>query len=203
MAVYSALPGQRTRQITADLVAVVLIALFVALGATTGGLIGQTAELGRQVEQAGSTFEQRMSEAADALGTVPLVGESVRGPFDEAGDAGADVVAAGQGQQDLVAWLAPTVGTLVALVPILALLLAWLPRRLRFVRRSREASVLARTPDGVEVLAAKAIADASPAALVAAGPDVVRRWRQGDPAAIRALAELGLRRAGIAGRTRP
>ncbi|WP_207457112.1 hypothetical protein [Desertivibrio insolitus] len=197
MPLYSAYPLQRSRQLAADVVALALVVLFAVLGVTVSQLIGQAAEVGRQVEQAGATFEQRMTEAAEALGEVPLVGESVRAPFDGAGDAGAEVVAAGQGQQELIAWLAPTVGALVAFAPIAAVLVVWLPRRLRFVRRSRIAARLARMPEGVEVLAAKAVADASPAALLAAAPDVVRRWREGDPEAVRALAGVGLREAGL------
>lgn len=197
MPLYSAYPLQRGRQVAADVVSVALVVLFAVLGVTVANLIGEAAEVGRQIEQAGATFEQRMTEAADALGEVPLVGESVRTPFDEAGNAGADVVAAGRSQQELIGWLAPAVGALVALAPIAAVLVVWLPRRLRFVRRSRVAARLARLPEGVEVLAAKAVANAAPAALLAAAPDAVRRWRQGDAEAVRALAGVSLREAGL------
>ena len=80
---------------------------------------------------------------------------------------------------------------------VLLLAVLWLRPRLRFARRTAELRALGTTAAGFELLALRALTEASPREILAAHPDAVPGWRTGDPAATRALAALALRRAGL------
>lgn len=194
---YSDFPARRSRQIVADLVAVLVIAAAVVTGVVLHHAIAAFADVGVQLEQAGAGFRDTMADVGEDLGGVPLIGGGIRAPFDAASGAGGMLADAGQAQQDVVLRLALVAGLLVAAGPVLAVLAVWLVPRLVFVRRSREARALARSADGPELLALRALATRPIAALTAVDPHPLEAWRRGDAGAIRGLAQLELRRAGI------
>ena len=85
---------------------------------------------------------------------------------------------------------------LVAL-PVGWLLLKWLPWRLGYAREAGAARrLLAGAPD-LEILAARAMATAPLPRLAALPAGTGAAWRDGDPAAVRALAALELARLGL------
>ena len=200
MKMYSDFPLVRSGQIVADVVAVAAIALFIALGASVHALIVTFADLGRQLEDAGNGFRQTMTDAADTLGDVPLIGQGIRGPFDSASGAGAALEEAGRNQQSAVQTAAVVIGIVIALVPIAITVRYWLLRRIAFARRATEASGLAAMEGGLDLLALRALAARPPAALLAIDRNPTDAWRRGDPVAIRALAALSLREAGVRAR---
>jgi hypothetical protein len=73
----------------------------------------------------------------------------------------------------------------------------WLRPRLRFARRTAELRALGSTGGGTELLALRALTQASPRDILAAHPEAAAGWRTGDPAVTAALAALALRRAGL------
>ena len=197
---YSALPARRAGQIVADLVAVVVIALSVTLGLAVGALISSLSALGVGIEDAGRGLQGTMTDAADSLGAIPLIGSGASSPFRSASDAGATLVAAGQRQQDVVGGAALVIGIAVAALPILVVLLVWLRPRIRFARRAALSARLGDSPAGVELLALRALARSAPETLLTLTADPVAAWRAGDPRTIRALAALELRDAGVRSR---
>ncbi|MWV48380.1 hypothetical protein GRS96_03695 [Rathayibacter sp. VKM Ac-2803] len=197
MQIYADLPAARARQITADALAVAVAVIAVAAGIAVGTLIAGLAEIGRRLESAGSGFGTTMSDAGSTLGGIPLLGEAVRAPFDEASGAGAVLAAAGRDQQQLATTLAVVAGLAVGGLPLLLLAVLWLRPRLRFARRTAELRALGSTPAGSELLALRALTEASPRDILAVHPDAVPAWRAGDPGATAALAALALRRAGL------
>ncbi|SMH49836.1 hypothetical protein SAMN06295885_3422 [Rathayibacter oskolensis] len=197
MQIYADLPAVRARQITADALAVAVVVIAVAAGIAVGSLIAGLAEIGRRLESAGSGFGTTMSDAGSTLGGIPLLGDTVRAPFDEASGAGAVLAAAGRDQQQLAGALAVVAGLAVGGLPLLLLAVLWLRPRLRFARRTAELRALGTTAAGSELLALRALTEASPGEILAAHPDAVPRWRAGDPAATAALSALALRRAGL------
>lgn len=197
---YSALPAQRSRQIVADLLAIVAIGLSVAAGIALGALIGTLAELGRSIESAGSGFQNTMSDAAATLGGIPLIGVGASSPFSSASSAGQTLADAGRQQQQLVGNTALLAGILVAALPIALVLVVWLRPRLRFVRRARLATRLSTTVAGTELLALRALVGQRPEALADVSSDPVAGWRRGDPATIQSLARLELRSSGVRSR---
>jgi len=197
MRLYSDFPLARTAQLTADAIALAAIVISIVLGVAVGGLIAGFADFGRQVETVGTDLERTMSDAADTLGDVPLVGDGIRSPFDTASDAGGSLAEAGREQQEAVGRGALVAGLLVALVPVAVIARYWLTRRVRFARRAAEAARLAAAPGGLDLLALRALAARRPAELLAVDPDPTGAWRRADPAAVRALAALTLREAGV------
>ncbi len=196
MKLYSDSPLLRTAQITGDALAIAAIVFFIALGATVHGLVMTLADFGRQLEGAGTGFQQTMADAADTLGAVPLIGGGVRAPFDSASDAGTVLQDAGRNQQELVGQFALLLAVLVALVPIALVLRYWLLRRLSFARRATAARTLAGSAGGLDLLALRALASRDTSAVLAIDP-AAAAWRSGDERVIRALAALSLRESGV------
>lgn len=133
---YSDFPGQRSRQIVADIVAGVFTLGSILVGVLVGALIAGLGEIGRAVADAGGGFRDSMSELGTTLGGIPLIGETVASPFAGAGDAGASVVAAGESFQQVVAVIAVLAGIGIALLPITVIALVWLIPRIRRMRRA-------------------------------------------------------------------
>lgn len=197
MSLYSDYPGARTRQIIADVIGVIAVIVVVTIAASIAAAIRTLAAFGRDLETAGLDFQSGLLEAADALGDVPVIGDGIRGPFDLAASGGQAVADAGRGQQQLVEFIAVSVGWSVALVPLLIIALVWLVPRIRFALRSSRMRGMIKQGLTVDTLAARALARAPLAQLVAVHPDPAAAWRSQNPEALRDLAAIELRRAGI------
>ncbi len=197
MRLYSDFADRRARQITADVVALVLIALWIWLGVTVFTLINALADFGVQMEQAGAGFRETMTEVGENLGGIPLIGGGIRMPFDGASQAGGALEAAGQSQQDAVLQLALVLGIGIAVLPILMILVVWLVPRIRFVRRAARAKELVKGGAGIDLLALRALATQKLPALARVDTDAMAAWRRGDERVMRRLAALELKSAGI------
>jgi hypothetical protein len=161
------------------------------------GAVLVLAEPGRAVEDLGASVAGNMESAADVAGDVPLVGDELSAPFDALAEASGSVSGAGQAAQDAVGTLASVLAVVLVVLPVAWLLLRWLPWRLRYVRDAGAARrLLAGTPD-LDVLAARALATAPLPRLAALPPGIGAAWHAGEPAAVRALAALELRRLGL------
>lgn len=197
MKIYSDYAGHRSRQVFVDVLALAAIAAWAWLGYTVYSLVMNLAEFGVQMEDAGEGFKDTMTEVGDNLGDVPLIGGGIRAPFDAASDAGANLEAAGQAQQDAVQQLATGLGVGIAVLPILTILVFWLVPRIRFARRAGVAKQLVSSGASVDLLALRALANQKLAAIAAVDPDPAGAWRRNDPAVITALANLELRSSGV------
>lgn len=197
MKLYSDFGPRRTRQIVADLLAIVAIAAWVWLGILVFQLVENLAVFGRQMEDAGSGFKQTMTEVGETLGGVPLIGGGIRVPFDGASQAGGALEQAGQSQQVAIAQLATGLGIGIAALPILTILLLWLVPRIRFVRKAGRAKAIVSTGAGVDLLALRALATQKISALSKVSPDAMAAWRRGDETVMRALAQLELKSSGV------
>ena len=197
MALYSDYPAARARQIIADVFGVVSVVVIISVALAVTAAIRGLASFGRDLEQAGAGFEQGLSDAADTLGDVPLIGGGIRGPFDVVAGAGAAVAQAGRGQQILVEQLAVSLGWASALVPLVIVVLVWVLPRWRFARRSSQVRRMLAAGLTTDTLAARALAREPLARLTAVHPDPGAAWRANDPVVVRDLALLELRRAGV------
>jgi len=194
---YSDYPHQRSRQIVADAIALLVVIVSVSSALALATAIRAFAQFGRDLESAGGSFRRGLGDAADQLGAVPLIGAGIRAPLDAAAGAGGAVIDAGRGQQELVETTAQAVGALALVVPLALLALVWLWPRVRFVRRAGHLRRMLAQGLGADTLAARAIATAPLRSLAAVHPDAASAWRAGDPGVIRALADLELQHAGI------
>lgn len=197
MRLYSDFPRRRARQITADVVALALIAAWIWLGITVFGLVHALADFGVQMEQAGAGFRETMTQVGETLGGVPVIGGGIRAPFDGASQAGAALEVAGQDQQAAVLQLAITLGVGIAVLPVAMILVVWLIPRSRFVRRASRARALAATPAGTDLLALRALANRSLTEIARVDDDAMAAWRRGDDAVVARLASLELASAGV------
>lgn len=194
---YAETPARRTRQIVADAAAVLALLCCYWLGTGVHDLTDQLAAPGRSLESGGAILAERMTDAGAAASDVPLVGDALSTPFDEASQAGRSIEDAGVKQQEVVHTLALTLGWVSGGIPALVVLLLWLPKRLRFARRATYAQRLARGGAGLDVFAFRALARQPIAELLKLTKDPAAGWREGDPEVIDALARLELRRLGL------
>lgn len=197
MKLYSDFAAHRARQMTADIVALVIIAVSVATGVIVFSTVNQLAQFGRQMQTAGADFRTSMTDVGDRLGGVPLLGSGISAPFDTASSAGDTLASAGQTQQDLVLQAAIALGIGVAALPIFLTLLIWLLPRLRFISRATRTRALLRAGLDSDLLALRALTNQKVAAIAKVDPDALGAWRRGDPEVTQRLAGLELRSVGI------
>lgn len=194
---YSDFAPRRARQVSADVIALALIAGWVWLGVTVHALVSGLATYGRQLEDAGSGFQTTMTDVGDSLARVPIIGAGIRAPFDGASGAGGALASAGRDVQTMVEQLAITVGIGIAVLPIAMILAVWLVPRIRFVRGAGRMRVLLRGGAAVDLLALRALSNQKLGTIAKIDQDAMGAWRRGDTDVMRKLASLELRSAGI------
>lgn len=194
---YAETSARRSRQIAADATAVLSLLVCYWVGSGVHDLTAELAAPGRSLESGGAALAERMTDASTAAGEVPLVGDSLQEPFDQASEAGRSIEEAGVKQQEVVHTLALTLGLVTGGIPALVVLALWLPRRLRFARRAAYARRLLRGGVGLDVFAFRALARQPIADLARLSTDPAAGWRNRDPETIEALAALELRGLGL------
>lgn len=189
---------RRARQITADVVAIVAIALFVWLAVTVRTIIGAFGELGIRLQEAGDGFSDTMREIGDTLGGVPIIGSGIAAPFDGASQAGDTLADAGDAVRGTVEAISILAAFAVAALPIAAILVLWLVPRVRFARRAGELQRMVRSGVPLDLIALRGLVTLPLAQVLAQHPDPAEAWRRGDPELVQRLAALELRRDGVA-----
>ncbi|MDQ0577706.1 hypothetical protein [Agromyces albus] len=194
---YSDFPGRRTMQIVGDVFALVVLLGGIVVAVSIHNAIAAFDAIGRDVEQSGTGLASTMSDIGDSLAAIPLIGGSIRAPFDAASDAGGTLAAAGDDWQRTVQSLAAfTAWTVVGLV-VLILLFGWIRPRITGIARRAAAKRLTDSPTSLDLLAFRALATRSPQDLARVNADVAGAWRRGDTDVIRQLAALELKASGI------
>ncbi|MFD6109707.1 hypothetical protein ACFWG0_06280 [Streptomyces yangpuensis] len=199
MLLYAQTPARRNRQILADLIAVLLIAVAVRFALAVHETIMLLAEPGRKVESSGDSLAAALDDAGETASRVPLVGDLLKTPLRSASDAGSGLADAGESLQDIVGQVAFLAALGLIVVPVAFVLLLWLPLRLRWIRRTATIRRLLDAPGGADLLALRALTGppGDLAAIPAPPGGLADAWRRGDRQAISALSEITLRRAGL------
>ncbi|WP_298457326.1 hypothetical protein [uncultured Cellulomonas sp.] len=203
MSLYAQDRTHRTRQVVGDLVVAGWVVAWVLVGRAVHDVVGRLAAPGRALERAGLSLEDGLRATADGVGRAPVLGDDLRGPFDAAGDAALALARAGVDVQTGAERVAVLAGVSVAGWPVLLVAGAWALHRWRTARRLAVVRRVLAGPDGVDLLALRALAHAPLSRLAAVGPDVAGAWRRGDPEVVAALAAVTLRDAGLAPPGRP
>jgi hypothetical protein len=197
MRLYADRPDLRLRQLAADAGLLVRLVGWVLVARAVHGAVLVLAEPGRAVARLGGSVAGDMGAAAATVRRLPGVGGALAAPLGSLGGAGRSVSGAGAAVEGAVGTLATVLAVVLVVLPVGWLLVRWLPWRVGWARDARAAGRLVTTdPDG-ELLAARAVATAPLPRLAALPPGTGARWRAGDPAAVRALAALELRRLGL------
>lgn len=199
LAWYAETSARRSRQVLTDVLALAGLLLCLWLGSTVHDTTEELAGPGRSIESAGNDLAERLDEASDAAGEIPAVGDELAAPLDRARDVGEQIESAGARQQEVVGTLANVLGWTIGGVPAIWLLLRWLPPRVRFVRRAREARLLRESAAGMDLLALRALARQPLRELMRMRMSPITGWRERDPQVVAALAGLELRRLGVRG----
>ena len=195
---YATTPGRLIAQLFSDLLVASWITVWVLVGLAVHSAVATIAEVGRQVKDGATGISDNLHSAGDSAHKIPLVGDTVSKPLRAASEAALDLAGAGHNLDTTASWLAVLLGIAVAAPPILAIGMPWLFLRIRFFRRKWTVIMLARTPAGEQLLALRALANRPLRKLTEVSFDPVGAWRREDPYAIRGLAALELRSAGVA-----
>jgi hypothetical protein len=199
---YATTPGRLVAQMFSDVVVVIWTFIWLLVGLAVHSAVSTIAAVGRQVEGGAGGVADSLKSAGHSADRIPLVGDAMSAPLTAASKAARDIAGAGHSLDTTASWLAVLLAMAVAAPPALAVMMPWLVLRIRFFRRKWTVSMLAATPAGEQLLALRALANRPLRRLAAVSPDPVGAWRVGDPGAIRGLAALELRSAGIAVRAR-
>ncbi|MEU9192484.1 hypothetical protein [Streptomyces hundungensis] len=199
MRLYAQTPARRSRQLFADLVALLLIAITVKFALVVRDAILTLAEPGRKAQSAGDSLASGLHDAGNAASKVPFVGDSLKKPLQSAADAGTGLSDAGRSLQDTVGHVATLTAVVLILLPTVFILVVWLIPRMRWIRRTATTRRLLDSPGGADLLALRALT--GPQRQLAAIPTppggLADAWRRGDPDVIAELSTLTLRRAGL------
>ena len=190
------------RQLVTDVIVVLWVYAWIRAGLWAHGLVLKLGVPGQKLESAGNGIADNLADAGGKVGRVPLVGGQLTKPFNGAADAARSIADAGHEQQQIVGTLAIVLALMLVALPLALVLFIWLPRRLRWMRRAGIAAAVRDRPAGRDLLALRALASRPLNELAALGPDIAQSWRNGDAAAVDALAELELRRLGLRPRGR-
>ncbi len=194
---YATTPARLMWQLISDAVVIIWTTIWIFVGVAVHSAVSILADFGYQVEDGASGIAGGLDSAGQSSYGIPLIGYGLAGPLTAAADAAEEIAGAGQSLGSTAAWLAWLLALAVAAPPIMALMMPWLYLRLRFFRRKWTAVTLASTAAGEQLLALRALANRPLPKLAAVSSDPVGAWRYQDPIAIRGLAALELRAAGI------
>ena len=194
---YASRPGRLLAQLVSDLAVLTWTTIWILVGAAVQAAVSTIAEVGRQVESGATGIAENLGSAGDSTDGVPLIGGALSAPLRAASAAALDLAGAGHNLDSTATWLAWVLAVAVAAAPILFVAMPWLYLRVRFFRRKWTAITLASTAAGEQLLALRALANRPLAKLTAVSDDPVGAWRGQDPRAIRGLAALELRSAGM------
>jgi hypothetical protein len=197
MKFYADRPIRRTAQVVADLGALLLAVFAIWLGTEVHSQVMKLRAPGDGLIDAGTGLRGTFDSAADNADDVPLVGDALAKALHTGSDAGAKLSQAGQWQVEAVTDLALWMAVILIAIPIVFLLITWLPLRLRFVRRATAGVHLQRLgEEGYDLLALRALVTQPLPRLAKAG-EVTTGWRNQDPAVIKKLARWELERLGL------
>ncbi|MCY1141796.1 hypothetical protein OWR29_27690 [Actinoplanes sp. Pm04-4] len=188
------------RQLITDILVILWVYAWVRAGLWVNDMVEKLAVPGARLESAGGGIADNLTDAGGKVGGVPLVGDQLVKPFEGAASAARSLAEAGRQTQAAVDTMAWVVALIAVALPLALVLFGWLPLRLRWMRRAAVASAVRDQPAGRDLLALRALAGQPLNRLAKLGPDIAQSWRNGDAAAVDALAELELRRLGLRSR---
>lgn len=197
MVLYAERPIRRTAQLVSDLLAVLLVILAVWLATSVYDQVMKLRAPGDGLVSAGTGLRGTFDAAAGSANGIPLVGGSLAKALHGGSDVGTKLADSGRWQVEAVANLAWWLAAIIVAVPLLALIVTWLPLRWRFARRATAAAQLRALGDeGLDLLALRALVTHSPRRLAKSG-EIATGWRQRDRDVIEELAGHELARHGL------
>jgi len=194
---YAQRRGRMLGQLAGDLFMVVWIVLWWLAGRFTQRTVDAIATPARSSADAARRLADQVGQAAEQSGRIPGIGDELRKPFDAAVGSLQSVINAADEQVATIERAGLLLGWLVFLIPVVLLLVIWLPARIRFVLRARAAKRFLDAEADLDLFALRAMVVQPLHVIAKISDDPVAAWRRGDRDVIHALAEIELRRSGL------
>ncbi|KQY64416.1 MULTISPECIES: hypothetical protein [unclassified Nocardioides] len=198
MKLYADHRPRRARQIAADVFFVVWIGFWIWQGVSTFQSTMELTKPTERTQRAATSLADNMGEAAESLGSIPLLGDAAASPFLKAEASAQELADAGDRTEHSLRVLAWKLGLSLGLGPGVLLGAFYLPPRIRFIRNATAGRGFVDSTHDIDLFALRALANQPLHVLARISDDPAGAWRQGDPAVIRALAHLELRDSGLA-----
>ncbi|MCR6483837.1 hypothetical protein M8542_13520 [Amycolatopsis sp. OK19-0408] len=197
MQLYAERPIRRTAQLVSDLLALLVVVLAAWLGTSVYDQVLKLRAPGDGLVDAGTGLRGTFDGAANSAGGIPLVGDALAKALHGGSAVGTKLVDSGRWQIEAVENLAWWLAAIIIALPVLTLVVTWLPLRWNFTRRASAAARLrAMGDEGLDLLALRALAT-QPLRRLAAVGDPATGWRQRDREIIGKLADRELARHGL------
>lgn len=197
MTLYADLPVRRAFQIAGDLLLIAWICGWIVLARTLHAATLELRAPGYQMDASATDLADRLRDAGETVGGIPLVGDDVQAPFDGAGGAAEGLASAGRSQVAAVESLAFWLALAVALIPILLVLVIYLPARIRFAVRATAGRRFLDSGADLDLFALRALARLPVRTLARIDEDPAGAWRRQEAETVDRLAELELRSVGL------
>ena len=194
---YADVPPRLAWQIAADVIAVCWVVAWIVIALTVRGIILDLRGPGEALVDAGTSLQETFSGAADSASDIPLIGDALADALGRGTGTGDALVEAGTSQIERVESLAFWSMVVLIALPVLLVLLTWLPVRLRYAREAGAIVELMRRGTHGDLLALRALTGRRVHRLARLHIDPAGAWRRADPDDIRALAELELADFGL------
>ena len=186
------------QQVLLDIGTVCWVVLWVITGIAVRRVVETVATPGQQMSQWATSMAGDMSNAAQSAQSVPIVGDKLRVPFDSLASAMASLQQYADSVVGFVQVVALVAGIVTFAVPVAIWLWKWLPWRIRFAYESSKAIRLLAADGAIELFALRAMAMAPLSALAKVTSNPIHAWQTGDEAVMRQLADVELKRVGLA-----
>ncbi len=187
MTLYPALPRARRAFILADVGMLLWLLLCLYAGTLVHDAVMRLATFGHAAINTGHEARITIAQVQQLLASLPLgLGPTLRDSLTPLYRLPAAVISSGQSEVASVSHLAMLLGVLVAVIPLLAGLLLYLPWRVRKTRGLRDLQRLlersGNDPAGavMQVLAARALYALPYADLLRYSPNPVAEWQAGE-----------------------
>ena len=197
MKLYADHRPRMTRQVLGDVMFLLWLVLWVYVAGVVHASTMELAGPGRQAEAAADRLGEGFAQTREALADVPLVGDRVAGPLDDAIAASEQLARAGRQEVSAVESLAFWLRLSIGLSPTAIVAAFYLPGRFRFAQRATAGQRFVDAGEDPDLFALRALAHQSLPALARISDDPVGAWRRGDPEVIEQLARLELRSVGL------
>lgn len=195
--VYADVPLRRALQLLADALFLAAVVWAVRIGSAVEHALAEPAHRLRDSTMSIGSFSDQLSETAQRISEVPLLGHQIADPLDKVSATADQVSQTADSLSAALLTVSHQVGLLVLLSLAGAALVAWLPFRLRFAVRATRLRDLMAQPAAEHLLAARAFATASLSSIALIRGAETWHTTPQDPAVTRRLAELAVRPYGL------
>lgn len=195
MKLYAETARKRSRQIVQDSMLLGWVVVWILFGVVAHDVVARLAEPAASVARSSDSLSRSMADVSDQVDEVPVVGGALEEPFSSASKAASDVADESREQRNLFLTAALWIGLFIAVGPIAASLLLYLPFRLRWIREATAADRIRVDADDLYLFALRAVTNRRFSELRKATPDPGAALAAGDYAALARmeLEQLGLK----------